>query len=150
MEDNDFGCAKIVPHLDVVKLKKFIPVAFLFLMLIACITWFLTIPRVFDGEGWKKKAASICVNESMIPPLETFKKHIGRYPTMNEGLDALLVAPERIEENWKGPYVLEFPTDPWGKRYVYVFPNDRSRKEYDLFSFGTDGIRSKDDIGNWK
>ena len=111
--------------------------------------WVMSRPQTLDGEDWKIDTASHYVNEILLTPLETFKKNTGSYPTMKEGLEALLVAPENRKENWKGPYIAEFPTDPWGNRYVYRFPGERSNKEYDLFSLGMDGIVSEDDIGNW-
>jgi general secretion pathway protein G len=40
--------------------------------------------------------------------------------------------------------------DPWGKQYQYKQPAERSKKGYDLYSLGPDGVESEDDIGNWK
>jgi general secretion pathway protein G len=81
------------------------------------------------------------------------KKDIGRYPTTNEGLDALLVAPPGAS-NWRGPYVPygAIPTDPWNHAYIYYYPAIYGNKEFDLYSTGENGVDEKgkgDDISNW-
>ena len=43
----------------------------------------------------------------------------------------------------------EVPKDSWGRPYQYKYPAERSSREYDVYSFGKDGIESDDDIGNW-
>ena len=53
------------------------------------------------------------VNGSLQTPLMTFKLAVGRYPTTEEGLKALLEAPEAVSDRWKGPYVRNLPADPW-------------------------------------
>ncbi len=69
-----------------------------------------------------------------------------------EGLNILVTAPADADaRNWHGPYLKQFPTDPWGHPYHYVYPGVKNPQDYDLFSFGTDGIEgTSDDIGNWK
>ena len=75
---------------------------------------------------------------------------MGRYPTTEEGLNALLKAPEGTEDRWAGPYVRDIPKDPWGNEYQYAFPATRSRDAYDIWSMGPDGKNNTDDdIGNW-
>lgn len=59
------------------------------------------------------------VNGSLQTPLMTFKLAVGRYPTTEEGLKALLEAPEAVSDRWKGPYVRNIPLDPWGNAYQY-------------------------------
>jgi general secretion pathway protein G len=67
--------------------------------------------------------------------LDMFKADVGRYPTTQEGLDALLKAPAEAE-NWDGPYVKkdEGMRDPWGHAYNYQSPGQH--REFDLFSYG--------------
>lgn len=85
--------------------------------------------------------------------LVLLKKDIGRYPTTNEGLNALLVAPPGVS-NWRGPYVPygTIPTDPWRHAYIYHYPAIYGGKEFDLYCIGENGVDEKgkgDDITNW-
>lgn len=90
------------------------------------------------------------VNGSLQTPLMTFKLAVGRYPTTEEGLKALLEAPESVSDRWKGPYVRNLPLDPWGNAYQYRQPAAKSKDGYDVWSMGPDGKNgTEDDIGNW-
>lgn len=54
--------------------------------------------------------------------LDQFRINVGRYPTSEEGLQALVVQP-RGEPNWAGPYLKKgVPADPWGRPYIYQQP----------------------------
>lgn len=84
--------------------------------------------------------------------LDLFHLEVGRYPTTEEGLVALVVQPTGIE-NWQGPYFKknDIPPDPWGNRYHYQHPGDNS--DYDLFSLGRDNVNGGDgldaDVVSW-
>lgn len=81
--------------------------------------------------------------------LDLFEVDIGKYPTPEQGLAALRTAPAEVE-NWRGPYLKQEPTDPWGRPYRYAFPGTHNPLDYDLFSLGPDGVEgTADDIGNW-
>jgi len=88
--------------------------------------------------------------------LADFKDDIGRFPTMEEGLRALLEKPATINnEAWKGPYVdrPDIPPDPWLKDYLYIYPAKFGSEEFDLYSTGQNEVDDhglKDDITNWK
>ncbi|MGZ8225970.1 MAG: type II secretion system major pseudopilin GspG [Methylococcaceae bacterium] len=76
------------------------------------------------------------------------------YPGTEQGLEALITKPSGLTEgaNWKkGGYLDSFPNDPWGKPYLYLQPG--AHGEYDLYSFGADGIEGGADAGadiaNW-
>jgi general secretion pathway protein G len=70
---------------------------------------------------------------------------MGAYPFMDPGLQALVIDPQAASDadTWKGPYLdsqtSEIQSDPWGHRYVYFYPGDRSRGGYDLSCAGPDG-----------
>ncbi|MBL9200095.1 MAG: type II secretion system protein GspG [Opitutaceae bacterium] len=83
--------------------------------------------------------------------LALFFKDVGRYPTTEEGLSALLRAPQGAVQLWKGPYISSdrLPLDPWGREYQYRSPALKSKSGYDVWSLGPDGVLSADDIGNW-
>ncbi len=69
--------------------------------------------------------------------LDQFRLDVGRYPTSNEGLQALMKNPGY--NAWKGPYLKkETFIDPWGRPYLYVSPGKYG--DYDLFSLGKDGV----------
>ncbi|SNZ16463.1 type II secretion system major pseudopilin GspG [Hydrogenobacter hydrogenophilus] len=78
--------------------------------------------------------------------VELFRADVGRYPTTQEGLEALIKKPESVPDNlWKGPYVKgnKLPLDPWGNPYHYFGPEDPKTKEkgvdYLIMSYGSDG-----------
>jgi len=91
---------------------------------------------------------------SITGSLERFRVHMGRYPTTEEGLDALKVQPEDDEEGkWGGPYVEKLGNDPWGRPYVYISPGDENPEGYDLLTYGADGVEGGEsydaDIKHW-
>src|SRR5438552_1107554 len=84
--------------------------------------------------------------------LDLFRLDVGRYPTTQEGLQALRVRPANLE-NWDGPYLKkEIPLDPWNHPYVYSCPGQHG--EFDVLSYGDDGQEGGDgnaaDIVSWK
>lgn len=70
--------------------------------------------------------------------LDMFLVDNGRYPTQQEGLDALTSNPQGLP-TWRGPYVKSkgAPLDPWGRAYQYRIPGQHG--PYDLYSLGPDG-----------
>ena len=73
--------------------------------------------------------------------LAVFSMDCGRFPTQNEGLDALQLSPTDLASRWAGPYFKGSPlVDPWQNPYVYIFPATISSNEFDLISYGADGI----------
>jgi general secretion pathway protein G len=80
--------------------------------------------------------------------LKMYEFDNGALPGTADGLSALIAAPGQAK-NWKGPYLEKEPKDPWGNPYHYASPGIR-RKDYDLSSYGKDGVESGDDIVNWQ
>lgn len=76
--------------------------------------------------------------------LDSYLLDVGRYPTQEEGMEALLTAPSGVDR-WAGPYLKnrEALTDPWGAPYIYVFPGKHGK--YDLYTLGADGREGGDD-----
>ncbi|MEO8740970.1 MAG: type II secretion system major pseudopilin GspG [Casimicrobiaceae bacterium] len=105
-----------------------------------------------QGENAKRKAAKIEI-EQIGQTLDLFKLEIGRYPTSQEGLQALLTAPTGVN-NWNGPYWKKatLPKDPWGNEYKYSAPGQHGA--YDIISLGSDGKEGGDasakDITSWE
>jgi general secretion pathway protein G len=84
--------------------------------------------------------------------LDQYRLDVGRYPSTEEGLQALRVRPSGVE-NWDGPYLKkDVPPDPWQHPYVYRCPGQHG--DFDLVSYGADGQEGGDgdatDINNWK
>lgn len=103
------------------------------------------------SQQGKLAAAQADINAHLSVALDLFEVDNGRYPTTEEGLAALQTAPSGAPR-WKGPYLKRpVPLDPWGKPYVYRSPGQHNREDYDLFSYGPDGVEGgQDDITNWK
>lgn len=77
--------------------------------------------------------------------LAQFEIDTGRYPTTEEGLQALVVQPTTVEM-WKGPYAKKgVPKDPWGNPYIYRNPGKAGPKSFDLSSFGPNGTEGGGD-----
>lgn len=100
--------------------------------------------------GAQEDAAKAFVESGLEAPLMQYKLHTGSYPNTAEGIAALLSAPASKATKWRGPYIKQIPTDPWGNPYQYRFPGTKNTAAYDLYSYGPDGQESGDDIGNWK
>ncbi|MEM8594159.1 MAG: type II secretion system major pseudopilin GspG [Pseudomonadota bacterium] len=74
--------------------------------------------------------------------LDLYRLDNSRYPTTEQGLDALVNKPESDPQpkNYKSDGYLEnAPIDPWGEPYGYTYPGERG-KRYDLYTLGADGI----------
>ena len=85
--------------------------------------------------------------------LDLYKLDNARYPTTEQGLQALVTRPadpNLIHWNEKG-YIKRLSKDPWGRPYAYESPGQHG--EFDLYTLGADGQpggeKSDADIGNW-
>ena len=109
-------------------------------------------PRFIRQEEKAKVKAAKAQIELLSTALDTYRLDIGRYPSTEEGLDALLRKPSSAEK-WDGPYLKkDVPLDPWGKAYVYKSPGDHG--SFDLLSYGADGVSGGEgdnhDIASWE
>lgn len=94
-------------------------------------------------------AAQVQIN-ALSGPLDQYRIHVGSYPKSEQGLSALLSAPQGLgqPEKWKGPYInkAEIPADPWGNPYQYEWV---SADQFKVWSWGPDGQdNSGDEITN--
>jgi general secretion pathway protein G len=93
----------------------------------------------FIGKGEKAKADAARIEIGQISQtLDLYKLEVGRYPTTQEGLQALISAPAGTT-NWNGPYWKKqsLPKDPWGAEYKYTSP--ATNAPYEIVSLGADG-----------
>ena len=81
--------------------------------------------------------------------LKLYKLDNDRYPSTEEGLDALMTKPASAR-NWKGPYLENKPFDPWKRKYEYKYPGQRNAGEFDIWSKGSDEASAEDDVTNWE
>lgn len=95
-------------------------------------------PKYFSQLGKSEVTVARAQIEAFEKSLDTFRLDVGRYPTTEEGLNALMAAPQNATAKWNGPYLKKgIPPDPWGHAYQYRAPG--SKAEYEIVSFGKDG-----------
>lgn len=108
-------------------------------------------PRYFAQIGKSQSKAARAQITALEQALDQFRIDTGRYPTNEEGLAALMVAPPGAPD-WGGPYLKKaVPADPWGRPFVYLNPGEHG--EIDILSNGKDGrsggTADDADITNW-
>ncbi len=132
--------------------KAFTLLEIMMVVIIIGIMAALVVPRMAGQKTRAQKAKAMNEIDSLKTALKTFEMHVGRYPTSEEGLQALMEKPSDVnEQEWDGPYLdaNEVPKDPWGNDYQYVSPG-QNNKDFDLWSFGPDKQDgTEDDITNW-
>ncbi len=112
----------------------------------------LVVPQFIRQEEKATAKAVKAQIELLGTALDTFRLDVGRYPTSQEGLQALNQRPGGLER-WDGPYLKkDVPNDPWGKPYIYKSPGEHG--PYDILSYGADGAPggqdSNRDISSWE
>ena len=141
------------------KNEAFTLIEILVVLSIIAVLMALIAPRFFGQVGKSKKIAAKADIKTLSTSLKVFRLDVGRYPTSEEGLDALLEPPSGTEKKWQGPYLetdsVDFDlNDPWDNPYVYICPGKHHQDGYDLISYGADGIEGgegeDEDIVNWK
>ena len=121
------------------------------LVLIAIVMGIVGGNFIGQGEEAKRKAAAIEIGQ-IGQALDLYKLEIGRYPTTQEGLQALVAAPQGVS-NWNGPYWKKgtVPKDPWTNEYKYASPGQKGA--YDIISYGADGKEGGEaankDVTSW-
>ncbi len=100
----------------------------------------IAVPQLFKYFSRAKEDAARIQLQTISSGLDLFLLDMGRYPTDQEGLKALVEPPPSLA-NWSGPYVSQpsILTDPWGRAYVYHVPSRKPGIAYDLYTLGPDG-----------
>ncbi|WP_457422682.1 type II secretion system major pseudopilin GspG [Roseateles sp. P5_E7] len=113
----------------------------------------IVVPNVMDRlDGSRVTAARTEIN-NLMQALKLYKLDNQRYPSAEQGLDALVHKPTAgtPPPNWK-PYIDKLPIDAWGNPYQYANPGVKG--EIDVYSFGADGRAGGEgndaDIGSWQ
>ena len=94
-------------------------------------------PTLMGQLGRARLKAAGLQLQTVSAQVEVFMADTGRYPTVQEGLRALVVEPEGAE-GWAGPYVRDEKalTDPWGRALRYAIDADN---RYVVSTLGADG-----------
>lgn len=120
------------------KARAFTLIELLVVILILAVLASLIVPRLIGRAGEAKQQAAKTNLAIMRGLLNQFRLDNGRYPTTEEGLEALRTQPADLD-NWKGPYADKpIPLDPWGNEYTYEYPGSEGDESYILLSFGRD------------
>ena len=124
--------------------RGFTLIELLLVMVILGILAAVVVPKLV-GKTEKANIAAAQTDISVLSgALDQFEIDNGRFPTSEEGLNALVENPGGLT-NWKHPYVSKVPkTDPWGQPYIYRCPGNNGR-DYDLISGGPDKHEGGDD-----
>lgn len=113
----------------------------------------LIVPNVLDRADDARVTAARTDITNIVQALKLYRLDNQRYPTAEQGLQALIARPSNspVPNNWR-PYLEKLPNDPWGRPYQYLSPGIKG--EVDVMSFGADGQsggEGKDaDIGSWQ
>lgn len=103
----------------------------------------LVAPSVFQHVSESRKTAVQSQIEMLGAALDAYHLDNDFYPSTEQGLAALRVAPvgDPQPRSWRGPYLKKtIPLDPWNHSYVYHSPSaDPTQWDYDLMSLGRDG-----------
>jgi len=114
----------------------------------------LIVPNVLGRLDQARVTAARSDINTLMGALNTYKLDNQRYPTAEQGLQALIAKPGSgpIPPNWRGPYIPKLPNDPWDRPYLYANPGLKG--EIDVYSFGADGVTGGEDtnadIGSWQ
>jgi general secretion pathway protein G len=109
-------------------------------------------PQVIRYLGTSRTQTAKVQIQYVMQGLELFRVDVGRYPTQQEGLEALVNATPSAP-NWNGPYLKKESAlqDPWGNPYFYQVPGQHG--EVDVYSLGSDkapgGTGEAQDVGSW-
>lgn len=114
----------------------------------------LVVPKIISRPDDARIVAAKQDIASLMQALKLYRLDNQRYPTTEQGLQALVAKPDTQPSppNWKtGGYVERLPKDPWGNAYRYLNPGVHG--EIDISSFGADGVAGGEgndaDIGSW-
>jgi general secretion pathway protein G len=113
----------------------------------------LIVPNVLGRADDARITAARTDVGNLMQALKLYKLDNQRFPTTEQGLNALILKPttEPVPVNWK-PYLDKLPSDPWGRPYQYLNPGIKG--EVDVLSFGADGQSGGEgnnaDLGSWQ
>jgi len=135
------------------RVRGFTLIELLVVLVIIGVLGALIVPNLFSSLDDARVTAARTDINTLTQALKRYKLDNQRYPSADQGLDALVKKPTvgAVPPNWK-PYLDKLPADPWTRPYQYLNPGVRG--EIDVFSFGADGQPGGEDknadIGSWQ
>ena len=121
----------------------------LLVLVILAVLAALVVPKFTNKSKQARETAAKTDVSTIANAINRFEIETSRFPSTEEGLQALLVAPPNIQ-GWSSPYLERKPKDPWMNEYVYKYPGSHNPTGFDIYSMGADGRDgTDDDIGNW-
>jgi general secretion pathway protein G len=134
------------------RLRGFTLIEVMIVIVILGILAALIVPKVMGRPDEARVVAARQDIATIMQALKLYKLDNRRYPTAEQGLEALVTKPTTapVPENWKS-YLERLPKDPWGNPYQYLNPGVNG--EVDVLSYGADGKPGGEgfdaDIGSW-
>lgn len=115
----------------------------LVVMAILALLTALLAPRLLNRLGDARVQACAAQIRNLAEAVSLFEYDVGRVPTQQEGLQALVTAPAGVA-GWAGPYLSRdaIPVDPWGTPYVFELEANTGR--FRIISYGADGVKGGD------
>jgi len=120
------------------KKKAFTLIELMVVILILAILAALIVPKVIGRASDAKVAKAKADISEIHRMLEQFRLDTDRYPTTQEGLEALVTQPNNVK-NWK-QLTDKITNDPWDHAYDYEYPGPNGKESFVLQSFGKDGV----------
>ena len=117
--------------------SAFTLIELLLVMVILAILAAVVVPKFTGRTEQAKISAAKSDIASLKVAINSFEIDNSRFPTQEEGLNALVTKPADLD-TWKKPYIEQVRKDPWGHDYVYRCPGTNG-KDFDLLSCGPDG-----------
>ncbi len=99
----------------------------------------IVMTNVIGKDDQARVTTTMASLSSVAKSLDLYKLDNHKYPTTDEGLNALVEKPASAKTYPDGGYLSRLPEDPWGNVFQYVYPGSNGRK-YDLYSLGADGV----------
>jgi general secretion pathway protein G len=126
------------------------------IVILGILVWQIA-PRIMGKPEEARRVKAQMDIATLETALKLYKLDNGRYPSSEQGLQALVEAPTVgvLPRKWREGGYLEkakVPNDPWGSEYVYISPGLHG--DFDIMSYGADGQPGgegdDEDINNWE
>jgi len=128
--------------------RAFTLIELLLVLMILSVLAGLVYPHFTKRSEQAKITAAGTEISSIATALKMFESDCSRFPTTEEGLNALVQQPSNTPD-WHRTLEKGVPKDPWGNAYQYACPGQHDN-DYDLWSYGPNGQPGGgDDIDNW-
>lgn len=119
--------------------KGFTLVELIVVILIIAILAALVVPNLISRTGQAKRAKAASDISTLSGALQQFRLDYDRYPSAEEGLQALRTPPADNSGQTRSPYITkDLPLDPWGNDYQYQWPGPLGDDSFSIVSYGSD------------